>query len=52
MMNSIFTYLDNIYTQMLHFANRLSPQQWVMMLTLTLVVGVLCMRGFGSRSNY
>ena len=45
-------YFSEIYYQTVHVANRLTPQQWVMVLTVTLVLGLLCMRGHGSRSNY
>lgn len=52
MINSLLNYLNEIYYQMLQFGNRLSPSQWVMGLVIALGVGILCMRGFGSRSNY
>jgi hypothetical protein len=45
-------YLHDLYYQLLNYANRLTPQQWVMVLTVTLVLGMLCLRGYGSRSNY
>jgi hypothetical protein len=45
-------YFNGMYNQMLHHANQLSPQQWVMLLAIMLGIGVLCLRGFGSRSNY
>jgi hypothetical protein len=48
----MLSYLYEIYYQMLHFGNRLSPSQWVMLLTISLILGALCMRGYGSRSNY
>jgi hypothetical protein len=52
MLNSLLNYLNEIYYQMLQVGNRLTPQQWVMALVVGLGVGILCMRGFGSRSNY
>ncbi len=48
----MMNYLYDIYYQMLQFANRLTPQQWVMLLTVTLILGALCLRGYGSRSRY
>jgi hypothetical protein len=45
-------YLSGLYNELMNYANRLSPQEWVMVLVVTLVLGVLCLRGFGSRSNY
>jgi hypothetical protein len=48
----MMNYLNDLYYQLLNYANRLTPQQWVMVLTVTLVLGMLCLRGYGSRSNY
>jgi hypothetical protein len=45
-------HFNGYYYQIMHYANCLSPQQWVMLLAIMLIVGILCMRGFGSRSNY
>jgi hypothetical protein len=45
-------YLSDLYYQGLHYADRLSPQHWVLLLAFMLFVGVMCLRGFGSRSNY
>ena len=35
-----------------HWFNALSYQEWFVVLGFTALVGFLCMRGFGSRSNY
>jgi hypothetical protein len=48
----MWNYLSSLYNQLMNYANRLSPQEWVIVLVITLVLGVLCLRGFGSRSNY
>jgi hypothetical protein len=45
-------FLYEFYNQMLRYGNRLSPQQWVMLLVVMFVLGIFCLRGFGSRSNY
>jgi hypothetical protein len=34
------------------WANSLNSQQWFMVLCAVLVMGALCLRGFGSRKNY
>lgn len=34
------------------WASSLSMAQWLLVLLCVLAVGVFCMRGFGSRSNY
>jgi len=33
-------------------AGRLDRQQWIIVSVLVLFLGLVCMRGFGSRSNY
>jgi hypothetical protein len=35
-----------------HAAGRLDRQQWVFLSFVVLGLGLLCMRGFGSRNNY
>jgi hypothetical protein len=35
-----------------HSAGRLDREQWIMVSVLVLVLGLVCMRGFGSRTNY
>jgi hypothetical protein len=50
--NPMIHFLYEIYYQMLHYGNRLHPQQWVLLLAVMLLLGALCLRGFGSRSNY
>jgi len=34
------------------YAGQLDRQQWVMLSVFVLVLGLITMRGFGSRSNY
>jgi hypothetical protein len=33
-------------------ASQLDRQHWVILSVVVLVLGLVCMRGFGSRSNY
>jgi hypothetical protein len=42
----------NWIRQIIHYAGRLDPQQWLLVLGVAIVVGLLCLRGFGSRSQY
>ncbi len=36
----------------LHYASRLAPQEWLLVLIVVIGIGALCLRGFGSRSQY
>jgi hypothetical protein len=38
--------------EILHLANRLDPQQWLLVLVVLIIIGLVCLRGFGSRSQY
>ena len=40
-----------VRTGMSYFT-RLGPQGWLLCFVIVMVAGVVCMRGFGSRSNY
>jgi hypothetical protein len=40
------------YQQTLHYCERLGPQEWLGVLAALIVIGLVCMRGFGSRSQY
>lgn len=44
--------LMQYYTQLMSRLNQFGPKQWLIGLGLVVVVGALCMRGFGSRSGY
>jgi hypothetical protein len=48
--------MDHVYRQFLNHAagilDRMGPQGWVLVLAAMIVVGGVCMRGFGSRSRY
>lgn len=47
-MHEIYHLIQNI----MRFASRLEPQQWVIILGVMIVIGLICLRGFGSRSKY
>ena len=32
--------------------DRMGPQEWLLVLAAMIVVGCVCLRGFGSRSQY
>ena len=40
------------YRSVMIWANHLDRQEWLILLLVIMVAGFLCMRGFGSRSNY
>lgn len=42
----------NLYSQAMRFAGGLTQQQWFIVLCGVVIVGFLCLRGFGSRANY
>jgi hypothetical protein len=42
----------NMLRQAMNYVNRMGPQEWVLLLAAMIVVGLICMRGYGSRSNY
>jgi len=44
--------LDQFCRDVMRFIERMDAQDWLLALLAVVVVGVFCMRGFGSRSNY
>ena len=44
--------MGELYRETMRLINHMSTQQWLLVATIGLVVGLLCMRGFGSRSSY
>jgi hypothetical protein len=42
----------NWIRSVIHYADRLNPQQWLLVLGAVIIIGLLCMRGFGSRKQY
>jgi hypothetical protein len=47
-MDRVWHYLDVVSRS----ASQLDRQHWVILSVLVLVLGLVCMRGFGSRNNY
>jgi hypothetical protein len=44
----IYNWIHEVF----RFAGRLDPQQWLLVLLVVIIIGLICMRGFGSRSQY
>jgi hypothetical protein len=44
--------LNQVFRQLSQFINGLGTQEWVFLLMGVVVVGFVCLRGFGSRSKY
>jgi hypothetical protein len=42
----------DMWRQIMRHAGRMGPQEWVLVLAAMIVVGLICMRGYGSRSQY
>ncbi len=45
-------YFYQFYDQTMQFIQRLTMQQWLYVLRGAVVIGVLCLRGFGSRTSF
>ncbi len=48
-MNHLHQYL---YNQAMQWGSELSMRQWFVVLIAVGLIGLLCLRGFGSRSSY
>ena len=44
--------MDDIYREVIRHIDHLSPREWLYVLAGVVVVGLFCLRGFGSRSDY
>ena len=44
--------MGHFYREVMQFIQHMDAQQWVLALLAMVLVGLFCMRGFGSRSNY
>jgi hypothetical protein len=44
--------MGHFYREIVRYLDRLSPQGWLMVLAVAIIVGLFCLRGFGSRSRY
>jgi len=44
--------VSRIYHSLMVSINRFDAQDWLLVFAAAVLIGVFCMRGFGSRSNY
>ncbi|MGD0900678.1 MAG: hypothetical protein ABR915_22835 [Thermoguttaceae bacterium] len=44
--------MQHLSADLMRWVDRSSPQQWLMLLAVVIIVGLVCLRGFGSRSGY
>lgn len=44
--------INRILSSVFSFINSLGPQGWGLIAVVLVTVGVICMRGYGSRDNY
>ncbi len=42
----------HMWQQVTQCASRMGPQGWVLVLAAMIVLGLVCLRGYGSRSGY
>ena len=44
--------MSHYWREVVRFVNHMGPQEWVLVLAAMIVVAAICMRGYGSRSQY
>jgi uncharacterized protein involved in exopolysaccharide biosynthesis len=44
--------MAELFRDLVRYVDRMRPEGWVLVLVAVIVVGALCLRGFGSRGNY
>ncbi len=44
--------MGQLYQDVLRYANLMDTQQWMLLCLVVIALGLFCMRGFGSRSNF
>lgn len=44
--------MERIVNEVLYFVERMQPQHWLIALAGVIVVGLVCLKGMGSRSHY
>lgn len=44
--------MGQLYREAMRFIEHMGLQEWLLALIAVVLVGLVCMRGFGSRSNY
>ena len=42
----------NLWKDLLRLIDKMGPQEWLLVLAGVIILGLFCMRGFGSRSDY
>lgn len=45
-------YLENTQSILFRFTDRLSLREWTVVFVAVIIAGAICLRGFGSRTNY
>ena len=45
-------YMGDLWREVTRYVNQSGTQQWLIVTAVVIVVGLLCMRGLGSRSSY
>lgn len=46
------TTMHNLWQDILRFADGMTTQHWILLGVAAIVLGLFCLRGFGSRSHY
>jgi len=49
---TVMYHLARILDELTAFAGQFDRQQWILISVVVLVIGLVSMRGFGSRNNY
>ncbi len=44
--------LSHYFDQLSRYVGRMGIQEWLLVLVGVIIVGLMCLRGYGSRSNY
>jgi len=42
----------HLYNDLMRYVQRMDPEEYFVLVVLAVAVGLLCLRGFGSRSTY
>ncbi|NLX95902.1 MAG: hypothetical protein GXY83_06985 [Rhodopirellula sp.] len=45
-------YLNHAIRDLMRYVDRMGPQEWLFALIGIVLVGMVCLRGYGSRSSY
>ena len=51
-MNAIWHHLHITIYKVQHHATHMDRQEWIVVFGVVVVIGALCLRGFGSRTKY